>query len=373
MDRIRPFIAADIAKVVRLHEAMFKPEETAGDEPSPSEGYFTQVFLENPSRDASLPSLVYEDDDGRIVGFLGVVPRRMSLNGEALKAAICSQLVVDAASRRANVAVQLAGTFLDGPQDVSICDEADDAARTLWEQLGGTTALLQSIYWTRPLRPARLALSFLRQRHALAPLAAVAGPPLLLVDALAARMPHSLFFQPHPGDAAEDLRASETVLPRMAEFAPDLLRVEYDDRMFEWLLQRASERRGDGVIHKTVVRSGETIRGWYLYHLDGRGAANVLQIAVKPSSVREVLDCLFHDAWQHGATAVTGRLEPRLLEALSDKLCFFNRRGSWMLVNAKRRELLRAFQDGEAFFSRFDGEWSLGFWPDRKRTCWSPP
>jgi hypothetical protein len=370
MDRIRPFIAADIPQVVRLHKAMFNPDETADDESGPSGGYFTQVFLENPSRDSSLPSLVYEDEDGHIVGFLGVVLRRMSLNGEALKAAICSQLVVDAASRRANVAVQLAGTFLDGPQDVSICDEANDAARTLWERLGGTTALLQSIYWTRPLRPARLALSFLRKRHALAPLAAVAGPPSFLVDALAVRMPRSLFFQPHPGDAAEDLRA-ETVLPRMAEFAPDLLRVEYDDCTFEWLLKRASERRGDGVLHKTVVRNGETIRGWYLYHLDQRGAANVLQIAVKPSSVREVLDCLFHDAWQHGATVVTGRLEPRLLEALSDKLCFFNRRGSWMLVNAKRRELLRAFQDGDAFFSRFDGEWCLGFSPDRARTCWS--
>jgi hypothetical protein len=372
MDRIRAFIEADIPQVVRLHETIIESDAGVGAGQPASIGYFTRMFLDNPSRDEALPSLVYEEDEGHIVGFLGVVPRRMSMNGEPLKAATCSQLVVDAACRRANVAVQLAGTFLDGPQDVSICDEASDAARTLWERLGGATALLQSIYWTRPLRPARLALSFLRNCHALAPLAAVAGPPLSLVDALAARMPHSRFFQPHPGDAAADLQV-DTVVARLAEFAPDSLRVEYDDRTFEWLLQRAAERCGDGSLHKAVVRNGETIRGWYLYRLDRRGVANLLQIAVKPSSVREVLDCLFYEAWQQGATSVTGRLEPRLLEALSDKLCFFHRRGPWMLVNAKRRELLRAFQNGDVFFSRFDGEWCLGPSPDRGSPSWSAP
>ncbi len=369
MDGIRAFIESDIPQVVRLHETIAETKAAARAGQPPSNGYFARVFLDNPSRDDTLPSLVYEDDDGRIVGFLGVVSRRMSMNGEPLKAAICSQLVVDTACRRANVAVQLAGTFLDGPQDVSICDEANDAARTLWERLGGATALLQSIYWTRPLRPARLALSFLRNCHALA---AVAGPPLSLVDALAARMPRSLFFQPQPGAAAADFRV-DTVLARLAEFAPDSLRVEYDDRTFEWLLQRASERCGDGALHKAVVRNGETIRGWYLYRLDRRGVANLLQIAVKPSSVREVLDCLFYDAWQHGAASVTGRLETRLLEALSDKLCFFRRRGPWMLVNAKRCELLRAFQNGDVFFSRFDGESSLGLSSDDESTSWSAP
>src|SRR5256885_3811233 len=120
MDRIRAFIEADIPQVARLHETIAEPEAASCAGQPPLNGYFTRVFLDNPSRDDTLPSLVYEDDDGQIVGFLGVVSRRMLMNGEPLKAAICSQLVVDPACRRANVAVQLAGTFLDGPQDVSI-------------------------------------------------------------------------------------------------------------------------------------------------------------------------------------------------------------------------------------------------------------
>ena len=88
MDRIRAFIEADIPQVVRLHETIVEPEAAARAGQPPSNGYFTQVFLDNPSRDEALPSLVYEDDDGQIVGFLGVVPRRMSMNGEPLKAAV---------------------------------------------------------------------------------------------------------------------------------------------------------------------------------------------------------------------------------------------------------------------------------------------
>ena len=96
MGHIREFADADIPGVARLHEVVFKQDvRTAPAGLDPYRAYFTQVFLENPSRDASLPSLVYEDDDGRIVGFMGVVPRRMSMNGRQFQAAISSQFVVD--------------------------------------------------------------------------------------------------------------------------------------------------------------------------------------------------------------------------------------------------------------------------------------
>ena len=74
-----------------------------------------------------------------------------------------------------------------------------------------------------------------------------------------------------------------------------------------------------------------------------------------------VLDHLFAHAAKEGAIALTGRLEPRYLQSLSDKHCVFHLRGPWVLVNARRPDLLRWFQTGETFFSRFDGEWCLGF------------
>src|SRR5205807_8138589 len=123
MGGIRPFVDSDIPQVAHLHETVFRPASLVSRHgPDPYRDYFTRVFLENPSRDPSLPSLVYEEDDGRIVGFLGVVPRRMMMNRRALQAAISSQFVVDPNSHTAVAAVQLANTFLDGPQDLSISD-----------------------------------------------------------------------------------------------------------------------------------------------------------------------------------------------------------------------------------------------------------
>jgi hypothetical protein len=318
------------------------------------------VFLDNPSREAGLPSLVYEEDDGRVVGFLGVVPRRMSMNGQRFYAALSSRFVVDPASRTAIVAVQLAKSFLEGPQDVSIADEATDVARSIWEGLGGTTALLHSIYWTRPLRPARLALSFLRNRASLVPLAMIADGPSRIVDALATRLPRSHLFQSPPRVFDDELRC-ETFLARLPEFAVASLRVEYDEGTLRWLLELAAHRKHDGNFQKVVIRNNEAVVGWYLYVLDRSGVADVLQIASKPSSIHEVLDHLFYQTWRQGATAVTGRLEPRFLQALSDKYCLFHRRGPWVLVKARRPEILQAFQSGDTFFSRFDGEWCSGF------------
>jgi len=323
--------------------------------------YFTRVFLDNPSRDVRLSSLVCEEGGGRIVGFLGVVPRGMSMNGQRLLAAISSQFVVDPAGRAGVVAVRLAKAFLDGPQDLSISDEATDVSRRIWEGLGGTTSLLHSIHWTRPLRPARLALSLLRNRGRVAPFAVAAGPLARIVDALATRMPGSHFHQSAPRVSADDLR-EEAVLASLPEFAGvGSLRVEYDGRTLRWLLERVEQKTSGGRLQKALIRNEEKIIGWYLYHLNRGGIADVLQIAATPSSVHDVLDHLFYQAWRQGAIAVTGRLEPRFLQALSDKYCLFHRRGPWMLVSAKQPRLVQSFLNGDAFFSRFDGEWCLGF------------
>src|SRR5207245_3281262 len=144
MGHVRPFVEADISQVSRLHERVYRTgNRGARNGHDPYREYFIGVFLEGPSRDPALPSIVYEEA-GRVVGFLGVVARRMSMNGQRFQGAIASQWMVDPSTSTAAVAIQLAKTFLDGPQDVSITDEADVVARKIWEGLGGATALLHS-------------------------------------------------------------------------------------------------------------------------------------------------------------------------------------------------------------------------------------
>jgi Acetyltransferase (GNAT) domain len=358
MAQIRAFAAADIPQVAALHQNVFHTRPS--DNGDRYRAYFQTVFLDNPSHQSDLPSLVYEESS-RILGFLGVVPRRMSMHGQHLQAAISTQFVVEPGERSALVAVQLARTFFDGPQDLSISDEANNVARKLWERLGGTTAVLQSSHWLRPLRPAGLAVSFLRNRAGLRALALAADWPSRFVDVMATRLPRSRLFQSRPEVVTEDLRA-ETVLACLPELASGSLRVEYDARLFEWLLYRAARRRRDARLHKAVIRTRHTgVIGWYVYALDPHGIAQVLQIASRPGAVDLVLDALFYQAWRQGALAATGRLEPKFLEAFSDRYCLFYWRGPWLLVKSSRPEVVGAFQSGEASFSRFDGEWCLGF------------
>jgi hypothetical protein len=251
MGSVRPFTAHDIPQVARLHQMVFPAGAGEPREPAAYEAYFRSVFLENPAGDAALPSLVYEGAGGRIVGFLGSVRRRMAMGHRRYEAAVSSQFIVDPSAPTGLVAVHLVKAFLEGPQDLSIADEATDTARRIWEGLGGTN-------WTRPLRPARLAMSFLRERPGLAPFAVAARPFTSALDTLATRVPGSHFRQIACADGAEEVCADA-----MAACAPDLhgdgrLRVEYDARTVEWLLDRAGNRRGR--VLKAAFRNHRMVR-----------------------------------------------------------------------------------------------------------------
>ena len=68
--RVRPFGDADIPQVVEVHRAAFGlADHTSAMEYT---DYFTRVFLD--SADRGISSLVFQDHDGRIAGFVGIVP-----------------------------------------------------------------------------------------------------------------------------------------------------------------------------------------------------------------------------------------------------------------------------------------------------------
>jgi hypothetical protein len=358
---VRAFRESDIPQVAALHRTVFRIAPRRDGEPERYDAYFRRVYLDHPGCHPDLPSLVYESN-GRIAGFLGVVPRRMRMGGRPLQAAVSSQFVVESNGCSALVAVQLARTFLEGPQDVSIADEANDGAQKLWEGLGGATALLPSMHWIRPLRPARLALSFLRRRTGLGRLAPFAVPPSLIVDALATRTPGSRLFQTHP-DTTDTALSADTVLAAHRECTAGSLRIEYDRPTLDWLIERAALRKPGCTFEAAAIGTNGQVAGWYMYALERGGTAEVLQLAARPGAVESVLDHLFYRAWCRGAAAVGGRLESRFLQVLSDKYCLFHRRGPWMLVHARRSDVVRAFQLGDVFFSRLDGEWCLRFSP----------
>src|SRR5437016_2379146 len=149
--------------------------------------YFERIFFQNPWVDADLPSLVYEDETGRVGGFVGVVPRRMLFRGEPIRVAVTTQLMV-APRYGGQVGRRLMSRLLAGPQELSITDDANDAARRLWESLGGECSPIYGLRWTRPLRPCCYAGRRLARRAFGRGVAFAARPPFGAAGALAGRV-----------------------------------------------------------------------------------------------------------------------------------------------------------------------------------------
>ena len=74
-----------------------------------------------------------------------------------------------------------------------------------------------------------------------------------------------------------------------------------------------------------------------------------------------VLRRLLVDAWRHGATAVRGRVDPSFARELSNQHCWCRWDGAWTLAYSRDPAIMAALHKGDAFLSRLDGEWWLGF------------
>src|SRR5712691_2027348 len=143
----------DLPGVATLYEQVVR-SGTRSPPPRLAE-YFERTFFEYPWADPEIPSLVYEDAGGRIVGFLGSHVRRLRLDGHPTRLACGGQLVVEPDVRTTAVGAFLFRAYLAGPQDITITDGANESVRRMWAASGGETALLKSMVWTRTLRPIR--------------------------------------------------------------------------------------------------------------------------------------------------------------------------------------------------------------------------
>jgi len=368
MNRIRPFVEDDIEQVSDLHWRVFDgasipaPQKPASELRQSYTDYFERVFLRNPWRDDALPSLVHEGTDGRITGFLGVLPRRMLLDGMPVCVALSSQFIVDPNSRALGAGVGLLKAFLTGPQDLSLTDEANNASRKLWEGLGGSTALLYSVQWTRLLRPSRFVVSHFEGRGALSLLASASKPLCNLLDAALARKSPHRFRQTEPKVSGEELNA-DGLLACLSEFSGSRsLWPEYDEYSLKWLLETITRQTRRGALRKVAIHNSRwEVIGWYLYYLNPRGLSQVVQLVAKKNSIGEVLDHLFYDAWLNGSIAVSGRLEPPFMQAFSDRHCYFNCGQPWMLIHSHNPDILRAFHRGDALLSPLEGEMCMRF------------
>jgi hypothetical protein len=324
--------------------------------------YFREIFFGNPWATPEIPSLVYLEN-GRLVGFLGVIPRPMQFRGRPIRAAVVSQLMVERETYRGNAAFELLRHLYRGPQELTFTDGAGEGAAQVWVAAGARVARLYSFNWIRFLRPCESAGVFLGRSGVALPrlLRAGAGlvaPPIdyLLSKALPGLRPHSRYAA-RPASAGELLSAIREAKGR------EPLRPAYTPSDFDWLLSQAASATHSGPLRTMTVHSPEGERcGSFVYHSKPGAAAYVLQIGWRRrDNFPDVLRALFEDAWRQGASDVKGQAIPQFLTTLSAEQCLFRQMDSCVVGYSADADILNSLLLGETAISRLDGECWLRF------------
>ena len=355
MDLIRPFQRDDIPAVLELFRTAFL--NNGNHAPAGLESYFERAIFQNPWYDDALPSFVHANSTGSIDGFVGVQPKRLRLRGRRLRVAVATKLMVSA-SAGPLVAARMLSRVFAGPQDLLLSDISNAAGRRIWEGLGGVMVLLYSLQWQRPVRPARHALSWLRARGmpgvitgALRPLGAVA-------DALLTRGSSARGGSASAGYSVEELSLDVLATQLPALLGGRALQPEYDEQWLQWILQLAQQNEPHRALRRRLVRDARRDpAGWFLYFLEPHGGAEVVQLAARRNATPAVFEALLADARTHGATMLSGRLEPGMVSELSRRHCYFREAGVWTLAHTRQADILDAILGGNAFLSRLEGEW----------------
>ncbi|MDH6233977.1 hypothetical protein M2281_004590 [Mesorhizobium soli] len=360
MGEIRALQQADISAVAELFQRILR--KTSQPATHALETYLTGLFIEAPDRDPEIGSLVHVLDDGRVSGFIGVMPLPMLAEGRSVRAAVCGSLMVDNHADDPFAGARLMRAFLSGPQDVTLTETANDISTAMWRKLRATVLPDYSLEWLRIIRPAgfvaEMATKAVGAARLLSPLARPIdslirrGEPGPRWSSLAAAIPEETL----PSVDADD-ETTATLLTKWTEGYA--VRPLWQPENLHQMVAEASSKAlyGEMVRRVVMTRDGRPL-GLFLYHGDPGRIGRVMQILAAPGRIGETIDSMLAHASERGMLALRGRTQPVLLNAmLGRRFAFFHTSSS--VVHARDPTLLEPFLAGKAFFNGFAGEsWS---------------
>jgi hypothetical protein len=358
--RVRILSQEDVPAVAALF-ARAHPEYrwTSGDA---CERYFHEILFEHPWRHLGLPSWVAEEND-RLCGLYALLPRPMLFRGRRILAAIGCQFVVDPAARDRLTALRLAQACFSGPQDLTLADGANESARRMMLGLGGCAPPLLSLQWTRILRAGRHALAVCEERNILpSPMARLMRPLGAVVDAAVGRASRDRSWRAMNGTADPEIDANGIFDQLSRNQDPSSLQPIYDRNSLAWLVEQSRLSTRHGTLRARAIRDDDgMVVGFYLYYLRPGATGEVIELSAAPAAYSRVLNHLLRDAWQAGAAALRGRVDPRFVQEMSDCRCWFRWEGSWTVAYSRDSDIMAAIRSGDASVSRLAGEWWLRF------------
>lgn len=360
MEQIRELRYEDIEQIAQLHQISGMGNGLV--DPEVNGRYYQEVFLNSPWRSSEMPSLVCCTKKGDIVGFIGVLTRRMRYRSSPLCVAVAHRLMVD--SRRASpfAAVRLLKHFLSGPQDLSISDGANDQGKTFWLGCGGSISWLHSIDWFKPLCPASYSLTlasrkWMKNIRFFLPL----GRLMDLAFGCMIRRKQT------PGESGLRMEkmTPEGLLDCICRCAEaKSLRPDYSLTEIRWLYQFLQQNLCRGRLDGFLLKNGkEEIQGGGLYYLKKDKTAEVLLLCGRPHNQNRVYNTLMDCLHRQKAIGVMGRMLPDFLPAFGEERVLL-KRGCWALIASRKSELLNTIQSGDAFLSALEGELCL-YAPDQ--------
>jgi len=351
MTRIRSLRQDDLPQVVALYRSYLAVPNFADEDELRIA--FEQVFLGHPLSDPAIPSLVFEDSDGEIHGFIGSLVHRMRFGQRSIRLACSSSLVVSPSARQFGAGGLLLRKYLAGPQDLTMTDTAGRATEQLWKRLGGSKYDLGSVTWLHLIHPLR-AVAGLKLwhlgRHQRLPLVRPLCWPL---DTAYAR---SVGSDADAGNLTEEQLSPQLLIdhlrlgPQQFDLWPD-----YDAESLGLLFDQIGRSRSNGKLVKNLVRDSRgQILGWYIASLLPSDIYRVLGLAATPGNEELLFHHVLRRAKELNAAAVAGRVEPWLLEVFPRRMMMFSR--VRFLIHSRDAAICDAARSGKALLTGLESD-----------------